>query len=172
MIECRKATPEDAHFIARTRRLVWQETYRGIYSDEKLDHYDVVAYTIADRERIDDPHNHYYLFMDGESCAGYFSFGPYHYGRYKDFELCINHLYIRKEYQGMGLGKYAFSVIQEYCKRNRICRFFCGCNANNLPAVAFYRHMGGKVGDHPRADVPKQDQIIHFEFYLGEETGR
>lgn len=162
------ALPEDARWIAETRRLVWLETYRGIYSDVKLDTYNVAAYTASDREKIAKPDNHYYLFMDGESCAGYFSFGPYHYGSYKDFELCINHLYIRKEHQGKGLGKSAFKVIEDYCRCNQIRRYFCGCNANNLPAIAFYRHMGGKIGDQPKADVPKEDQIIHFEFYIGD----
>ena len=125
-------------------------------------------YTQRDREKILEAGNYYYLFMDGANCVGYFSFGPYHYGTYKDCTLCINHLYICKDYQGQGLSSFAFSVIREYCMQQGIDRFFCGCNANNLPAIAFYRHMGGITGDSPRMDVPKEDQIIHFEFYLGD----
>ena len=168
MIKCIQATADDAQLIAQTRKLVWQETYRGIYPDEKLDQYDLALYTQRDREKILEAGNYYYLFMDGVNCIGYFSYGPYHYGTYKDFALCINHLYICKDYQGTGLGSFAFSVIREYCMQQGINRFFCGCNANNLPAIAFYRHMGGVPGDTPRMDVPKEDQIIHFEFYLGD----
>ena len=168
MIEMVKASPSDARVLAQTRRMVWEETYRGIYSDAMLDDYDVDFYTVRDQKRMEDPKQVYYLFMDGKTCVGYFSFGPYHYGTYKDFSLCLNNLYIVKTHQGRGLGNRAFDVIRQYCRDRGIRRFFCGCNANNLPAVEFYRHMGGIAGDEARTDVPKQDQIIHFEFYLGE----
>ena len=168
MIEIRRACSEDAILIALTRRTVWEETYRGIYPDEKLDSYDVQAYAQRDREKILDPSHHYYLFLDGKDCIGYFSFGPYNYGIYKDFSLCLNHLYIRSDYQGRGLGKQAFAILRDYCARQGITKFFCGCNAHNQQAQGFYRHMGGIAGDLPRYHVNKSDDIIHFEFHIGE----
>lgn len=167
-IRLRKASAEDARLIAKTRKIVWEETYRGIYSDRKLDEYDLSDYEERDRMHICDPRQHYFLFMDDDCCAGYFSYGPSHYGLYKDFDLCLNHLYITRKYQGMGLGRAAFSQIIMYCREHGIGKFFCGCNANNLPAVSFYRHKGGVQGDTPAPGLPKEDQIIHFEFYLGE----
>lgn len=167
MVKLRKAAPEDAYLLAWTRHIVWQETYRGIYPDKMLDEYDVSAYARRDRERIENPEHHYYLFLDGEDCIGYFSFGPYNFGSYKDFELCLNNLYIRNGYKGMGLGRQAFGVIRQYCREQGIPKFFCGCNAHNAPAIAFYRHMGGIQGDNPEAHENKSDDIIHFEFYLG-----
>lgn len=168
MITLRKASPADARLLAETRHTVWCETYRGIYPDEMLDGYDVDSYTARDAGRMAAPRHHYYLFLDGAECVGYFSFGPYNFGTYKDFDLCLNNLYIRKEYKGRGLGKQAFSLIREHCREQGIRKFFCGCNANNGPAIAFYKHIGGVQGDEPRMDVPKQDQIIHFEFHIGE----
>lgn len=168
MIEIKKATASDALVIAATRQMVWEETYRGIYSDEKLDHYDLTFYTERDRAYISDSMSHYYLFLDDGKCIGYFSFGPYQYGTYRDFTLCLNNLYILKSHQGRGLGKTAFFMIRNFCKENNIPQFFCGCNANNLPAIGFYCHMGGVQGDVADTTLPKEDQIIHFEFYLGE----
>ena len=168
MIKLVRASDADAPLLAKTRKTVWQETYRGIYPDAMLDDYDLSLYTQRDAQHIREHGNHYFLFLDGEECVGYFSFGPYHYGTYKDFEICLNHLYIRNGYKGQGLGKRAFQLLREYCDAQGIDRFFCGCNANNLPAIAFYRHMGGIPGDEARQDVPKHDQIIHFEFYLGD----
>lgn len=168
MITLRKASPADARLLAETRRVVWEVTYRGIYSDEMLDGYDVDTFAARDAGRMADPRHHYYLFLDGAECAGYFSFGPYNFGTYKDFDLCLNNLYIRKEYKGRGLGKQAFAVVREHCLEQGIRKFFCGCNANNGPAIAFYKHIGGVQGDMPRMDVPKEDQIIHFEFHIGD----
>lgn len=166
MIELVKASVADAPLLAKTRKIVWQETYRGIYPDAMLDDYDLEAYTHKDAQRIAEQGNHYYLFLDGDDCVGYFSFGPYHYGTYKDFEICLNHLYIRNGFKEQGLGKQAFAVMRDFCVQEGIDHFFCGCNVNNLPAVSFYRHMGGIQGDEPLQDVPRHDQIIHFEFYL------
>ncbi len=166
MIELRKATAKDAALLARTRKVVWEETYRGIYPDKKLDEYDFDAYTNQDLAKLNDIRNHYYLFMDADECAGYFSFGPYHYGYYKDFELCLNHLYIRKEYKGRRLGATAFELLRGYCASRQIDKFFCGCNAHNLPAIGFYRHMGGIPGDAPHFHEDPSDDIIHFEFQV------
>ncbi len=167
MIELKKASQEDAALIAMTRIMVWKETYSGIYPEDLLQNYDPEIYALRDRERIASPGEQYFLFLDGEKCLGYFSFGPYHYGTYKDFTLCLNHLYILKSHQKLGLGREAFQTIRNFCREQGIDKFFCGCNANNHPAMAFYHHMGGVPGNEPRMDVPKQDQIVHFEFYLG-----
>ena len=40
-IEYRKATVEDCYSIAELKGIVWNTTYKGIYSDEKLIGYDV-----------------------------------------------------------------------------------------------------------------------------------
>lgn len=168
VIDLVKAFGSDAYLLAWMRRAVWMETYQGIYPESMWEDYDVEAYAQRDRQRMDSPVHHYYFFMDGDMCAGYFSFGPYNFGTYKDFSLCLNNLYILKNYKGMGLGKRAFAVIRDYCAQQGIDRFFCGCNANNLPAIDFYRHMGGIQGDKADSSLPKEDQIIHFEFYLGE----
>lgn len=168
MIELRKATAADALLLAQTRRIVWEETYRGIYPDAMLDGYDVQFYANRDRERLEHPAHHFYLFMEGTVCVGYFSFGPYNFGSYKDFDLCLNNLYIRNGYKGLGLGKQAFACIRRHCTDQGISKFFCGCNAHNAPAIGFYKHMGGMQGNEPEAPENKSDDIIHFEFHIGE----
>ncbi len=168
MIECRKATVGDAYLLAATRRIVWEETYRGIYPDEMLDEYDMDAYAKQDRERLSDIRHQYYLYLQGKECVGYFSFGPYNYGTYKDFSLCLNNLYIRRDWKGLGLGKQAFACIRAYCRNRGIAKFFCGCNVHNRPAMNFYSHMGGTIGNEPSFHENKSDDIIHYEFYTGE----
>lgn len=161
---------EDTLAIVHLRKQIWLQTYRGIYPDEMLDQYPYLLYLERDKRHIASADQHWYLFLDGPQQIGYFAFGPSHYGGYKDFELCLNHLYLLDGYKRQGLGTIAISVITEYCHQHGIRKFFCGCNANNLPAIAFYRHMGGIQGDEAPPDVPKEDQIIHFEFYLGESV--
>ncbi len=168
MVKMVKAGPADARLLACTRKIVWDETYRGIYPDRMIDEYDLENYTNRDRAWMEEPGQRYFLFMDGARCVGYFSYGPSHYDTYKDFALYLNNLYIRKEYKGLGLGRRAFEEIRAYCKNNGFVKFCCGCNAHNSPAMAFYRHMGGIQTDEAVFHENKADDIIHFEFYTGE----
>ena len=145
-VEFRRARAEDARLLAETRRRAWDTTYRGIYPDAMIDEYDLEAHTARDAARIADPANAVFLAMDGAECVGYFTYGPYTYGRYKDFALCLNSLYFLPGYRRMGLGRRAFAQLTEFCRERGIQKFFCGCNCHNLPAQAFYRAMGGVVG--------------------------
>lgn len=168
-ITVRKATPEDAPLLAQTRRIVWEQTYRGIYPDEMLDGYNMEYHINRDRGYLLSPDQHYYLFLSDNRCVGYTSFGPCNYGKYRDFDLCLNSLYIIQGFKGMGLGKQAFARIREYAREKGIVKFFCGCNIHNLPAQAFYRHMGGTVGLVCGGHENRSEDIIHFEFHIGEE---
>ena len=168
MIIMRKACPEDAPLITITRHLVWKQTYRGIYPDHKLDCYDYDFHLRRDTVLMENPAHHYFLFMDGDQCVGYFSYGPYNYGQYRDFELCLNNLYILEGHKGRGLGKLAFEQLRIFAREQGIHRFFCGCNVHNVNAQGFYRHMGGVTGSVSTGHEDKSDDIIHFEFYLGE----
>ncbi len=138
-VEFRRARAEDARLLAETRRRAWDTTYRGIYPDAMIDEYDLEAHTARDAARIADPANAVFLAMDGAECVGYFTYGPYTYGRYKDFALCLNSLYFLPGYRRMGLGRRAFAQLTEFCRERGIEKFFCGCNCHNLPAQAFYR---------------------------------
>ena len=168
MVEIRKASVADAPTIAATRCIVWEETYRGIYPDEMLDRYDFEMHRQKDAERLAQIEHTFYLFMDKDICAGYFSFGPPNYGPYKDFSLCLNSLYVRNAYQGIGLGRKAFEILRAYALKHELREFFCGCNIHNKNAQAFYRHMGGKEGLAFLGHENRSEDIIHFEFYLGE----
>lgn len=163
-VEFRRASPEDARLLAETRRRAWDTTYRGIYPDAMIDEYDLEAHTARDAARIADPANAVFLAMDGAECVGYFTYGPYTYGRYKDFALCLNSLYFLPGYRRMGLGRRAFAQLTEFCRERGIQKFFCGCNCHNLPAQAFYRAMGGVVGAVHGGHADRTEDQMYFEF--------
>ena len=101
---------------------------------------------------------------------GYFYYGPCGYGSYRDFELCLNSLYFLSEYRRMGLGRRVFAQLKAMCRARNIRKFFCGCSLHNAPAQAFYRKMGGVVGEIRGGHANKAEDILYFEFYLGEIT--
>jgi GNAT superfamily N-acetyltransferase len=169
MIEFKKAGFHDLETLARTRRKVWDTTYRGIYPDEKIDHYKSHWYMIRDRKRMMDPNQDYYLVMDGEECVGYFYYGTPHV-KFKDYSFCLNALYLLPAYQGQGIGRRIFDHIRQVCRERGISKFFNGCNVHNLPAQGFYYKMGGVVEVIDDGHENKAEDQMYFEYQLEGET--
>ena len=165
----RKAVLSDAPILTATRRKVWDATYRGIYPDEMIDNYAFETHLARDKKRITDPANTVWLAMDRESCIGYLYVGPCGYGRYKDFDFCLNSLYFLPSYQKQGLGRKALEIAAAECRRRGYEKFFCGCSAYNNNARAFYTHMGGVLGVQSLGHANKAEDQVYYEFYLGEK---
>lgn len=148
-----------AEIIADLRREIWLTTYRGIYSDERIDNYDREGHLLRDLERIRDSAYHVYLITDitDKYPIGFFTFRAAE-------TVYIRSLYIRTEYQHRGIGKQAFGLIREYCRANGYDRFTCNCNFHNYPAQGFYRAMGGEVIGQSAGHEDKYYDQITFEF--------
>ena len=169
MITFYKMGYEDLPLLAATRQKAWAATYRGIYPDEKIDHYKSHWYMIRDRKRMMDPNQDYYLVMDGEECAGYFYYGTPHV-KFKDYSFCLNALYLLPAYQGQGIGRRIFDHIRQVCRERGISKFFNGCNVHNLPAQGFYYKMGGIVEVIDDGHENKAEDQMYFEYQLEGET--
>lgn len=164
-----KAAPEDAPILAATRQKVWDATYRGIYPDEMIDHYDLALFTDRDEKRIANPENKVWLVMDRAECVGYLVVGPCGFGTYKDFDFCLNSLYLLPPYQKMGLGREAFHLTVAECHRRGLDKFFCSCSPHNHDAMGFYEHMGGVLGAQSLGHSNKAEDAVYFEFSLNPE---
>ena len=167
MIVFHRATEKDIPILSETRRRAWDATYRGIYEDAMIDNFDYETHHRKDAVRIAE--QSVFLMKDGDNCAGYFYYGAFPAGCYKDFALCLNSLYILPPYQAKHLGTRVFAWMREVCRLRGIDKFFCGCNVHNPKAQGFYRKMGGVVGRIDDGHAQKSEDQMYFEFYLGEE---
>jgi GNAT superfamily N-acetyltransferase len=173
MVEFRIARVSDASTLAAARQKVWDATYRGIYPDEMIDRYDLALFTARDEKRIANPENKVWLVMDGADCVGYLVAGPCGFGKYKDFDFCLNSLYLLPPYQKLGLGRRAFELTVAECRRRGFNKFFCSCSPHNENAMGFYEHMGGVIGAQSLGHANKAEDVVYFEFLLNSEpTGR
>ena len=120
-IEFILANEDTAKIIAELRHEIWCTTYRGIYSDERIDNYDYEEHRQRDLQRIQDASYHVYLITNADEPIGYFNF-------LTTETVYIQSLYIRLEYQRQGIGKQAFALIREYCRAKM--------GLTNLPAIA------------------------------------
>ena len=142
----RLANKEDASELSKLKQLVWIETYRGIYTEERIFNYDFDKNTIKFLNMIDNPNVDLYVVEDDGRLVGYMDCGmPYR--PYKDYKQDIGLLYLLKEYQKKGIGRELFNIACNKIKENGYNEFFVCCNKYNTNALDFYKKMGGVVDE-------------------------
>jgi GNAT superfamily N-acetyltransferase len=162
----RIATVVDAKMLAIIKQKSWETTYRGIYSDDKIDNFDYDLHEQKFIAQIRSQENNVYVIEIDDEVVGYFSFGSPQHGSYKDFELCLNSLYILKDYQGRGIGSRVFAFVKDYCRNKGINKFFNACNSYNTKAKAFYKEMGGILTFEDSGHTDKAEDQCYFEHIL------
>ncbi len=156
----------DAAAISALRQRIWDTTYRGIYPDAVIDGFNYGWHQQRDLEKISDPSFMVYLIKCGGEDIGYFVF------RYDGSAVWLHSLYVLQEYQHRGIGKKAFSVLDDYCREKGISRFSCSCSPHNENAMRFYRRMGGVVVKTDTGHENKQEDGVVFEFDRGSISGK
>lgn len=139
----RKAKVSDIKELSILKRNIWETTYRGIYSDDKIDNY-----SYSDNEKkflniISNKNIDFFVVVDKEKIVGYMTCGE-PIRKYMDYEQEIGLLYLVKDYQGIGIGRKLFELAYNIIKNKGYNRFFISCNKFNIDAQLFYIKMGGK----------------------------
>jgi ribosomal protein S18 acetylase RimI-like enzyme len=130
--------------LSHIKKEIWETTYRGIYSEEKLNNYDYDKQEQKFKDIINNPDINLYVTIDSNQIIGYMSEGK-PYRPFKDFKQEIGLLYVLKEYQGKGIGKKLFDLAFNSIKDKGYKEFFISCNKYNYNAQQFYLKMGGEI---------------------------
>ena len=142
----RLATEEDCDELSKLKQKMWKETYRGIYSDDRINNYDFEKNRKMFLSFVNNPDIELYVVQDKNKLVGYMACGiPYR--PYKDYKQEIGLLYLLKKYQGKGIGRELFNIGYNKIKENGYDEFFISCNKYNVNAQQFYKKMGGVVDD-------------------------
>lgn len=140
----RLAREDDCNELAKLKHKVWQTTYRGIYSDDKIDDFDYEKSINSFKKIINNPEINLYVVEDKEKVIGYMDFGlPFR--PFKKYKQEMGLLYVLKEYQRKGIGKKLFNLAYDNMKKKKIKEFFISCNKYNVSAQKFYEKMGGTI---------------------------
>ena len=161
----RLATKKDCDKLSKLKHQVWCETYRGIYSDEKIDNFDYERNSEKFLNIINDPNVYLYVVESNNNLVGYMDFGA-PYRPYKDYEQEIGLLYIKKEFQGKGIGRKLFNIAYSNIKDKGYSEFFISCNKYNLNAQKFYEKMGGIIDEISEDNVDKSIPQIKFIYKI------
>ena len=159
----REATPADATAIAEAHVATWRETYRGLLPDSYLDNL-----TPARREpqwrRIlalpDDERVVLVVSGDADAIVGFASGGPAH--DRSEYAGEVYTLYLRRGYQGCGLGRALFIALATRLREQGITSAILWVLATNTRARGFYSALGS---------LPLREQAIIFDGLSLREVG-
>lgn len=138
MIRFIPAQPGDESTLGHLRQRCWAATYRGIYPDEMIDHFDYAWHAKHDLARIGSPDFEVFLIEEDALPIGYMTI------RHNTPPLLYS-LYLLPEHQRRGVGRMAFAHMREDCIRRNQPVFLCHCQPENRAALAFYHRMGGAI---------------------------
>ncbi len=159
MTEFVLAKETDAPTIAHLRQRVWTETYRNIYPEEMIDHFDYAWHTRQDLARIQSPVYLVYLIMEAGEAVGYLTLKT---GK----RLLLLSVYILADHRRRGIGRAAFRLIRRYCIDQGIAGFTCQCQSRNGQAMAFYHAMGGMITARDEDNAEAWQDSVTFSFRI------
>lgn len=140
----RKKERKDCADVAHVVTVAWNETYRGIVSDEFLAN----LYTNEEERaknsynNFNEKENHQYVLEVDDKVVGFVNVGS---SDETDYENCgeIHAVYIINGYKGHGYGKKLIDAGIQELKSMNFDKMVIGCLDGN-PSNEFYKHLGGK----------------------------
>ena len=138
----RKMKREDVKDVSHVITIAWNETYRGIVSDDFLDGLYLNELERANNSynNFNDNDNHQFVLEVDSKVVGYMNVGE------SDVSDCgeIHALYIINGYKGYGYGKKLIEVGIKELKSIGYNKMIIGCLDKNK-SNEFYKHIGGKL---------------------------
>lgn len=165
MIEYRDASLDDCYEIALLKGAVWDTTYRGIYTDELLDNYDIVHNESIPKKTIVNPDISVCVATDSSRIIGFMSCGK-PYRPFLAYKQEIGLLYILKEYQKRGIGRQLFLLGKSRIKTSGFSEFFISVNKYNHNALGFYLAMGGSIVHIDEDSEDKRNAQIKLHYTI------
>lgn len=140
----RRRERKDCKDIARVVTKSWNETYKGIVSNEFLDDLYKNEESRAKNsfDNFNNNHNHQFVLEIDNKVVGFVNVGKSDDAEYLNCGE-IYALYIEKEYQGNGFGKKLVKAGIDELKKLGFDKMIIGCLEANS-SNAFYRHIGGR----------------------------
>ena len=140
-----RATSDDIEKIRKIGMETMYETFAKSNTDENTDIYLKESFNPEKiSEELNNTESEFYLAVLNEQIIGYLKINfSQAQSDVKDKEsLEIERIYVRKEFQGKGIGKILFNKALEIAKKNKLKYIWLGVWENNFRAISFYKKNG------------------------------
>lgn len=124
--------------VADLANIIWNEHYPNIIGQNQVDYMvDKFQSTKAINQQIEEGYRYHLINYKDES-VGYLSI------KKNNDDLFLSKIYILKELRGKGIGKAAFSYIENQAKEQNCKSISLTVNKNNIGTVKAYEKIGFK----------------------------
>lgn len=148
----RKCAQEDVGALRAISRKTFQETFAGYNAPSEMQAYLDRAYEIEKlRGEIQNEHMQFYFLYFNGVLAGYLKLNeaPAQTEFQDNDALEIERIYIAREFQGCGLGRFLINKAVETARARRKRYVWLGVWEKNKKAISFYQKHGFyKIGAH------------------------
>ena len=142
--EIRPGTGDDLFMIAGVLVDTWQSAFRGLLADDVLDGMSREEQAVRHARRMGAPGVGYFVAVDPSAeVIGFVNFGPGR-GRVPDDIHEIYALYVRAEYQGLGIGTALVRAAARHSAGQEARSLFAWVLAGN-PNRRFYEKLGASA---------------------------
>ena len=147
--QCLSNELESLHLIAYE---TFDETFRSLNSPETMDKYLRESFSMEKlAQELGNAHcKFYFIYLDNE-LAGYtkINYTPAQSDINDPQSVEVERIYVRKKYEGKGLGKLLMEHVFQQAKQNRKKSVWLGVWEENATAIAFYEKLGfEQAGQH------------------------
>ena len=148
MFEIKKAGTNEIPLIRELTFRVWPQTYASILSQEQIDYMLEMMYSenSLQKQIAEDGYGFIIVYEDGNPVG----FASYHEEEPRRWKL--NKIYILRNQQGKGTGKYVINYIIDEIKKQNAASLFLQVNQHNK-AKTFYERLGFNEVDFINLDI-------------------
>lgn len=162
MVTVRRKKIEDCADFEHVMTVSWNESYKGILSEELLNGLIFSEKNRTERSirEFDINNNHQFVLDDNGTVVGFVIVGP---SNVIEYDRCgeIYALYIINAYKGNGYGKKLVEAGKKELKEMGFNRMVIGCFEKN-PSNDFYKHLGGSFFKKRFRDFFECDENLYF----------
>lgn len=141
----RRRKQKDCKDIAHVVTVAWNDTYKGIVSDEFLNNlYKNEEMRFENSfNNFDKSNNHQFVLEIDNKVVGFVKVDLY---KDTDYKNCgeLSSIYIIEKYRGLGYGRKLLEIGVNELKKMGFDKMIIGCLQGN-PSNEFYKHIGGKL---------------------------
>lgn len=142
----RQANLSDAKNIARLIVSGWQTAYEGLMNQNFLNNMSInkMAESWSKNITSQNKDNHIYVYQDDNKILGIIRFGKPD-NENSSYNAEIHVLYVEPSLKRQGIGTKLFNFAKDYFIKNNTSNMILWCLNGNIPAINFYKKMGGKI---------------------------
>ena len=174
MIKIRQCLKSDLKTLQKISIETFQDTFAAMNSTETMHQYlqDAFNHSKLTEELSSSASLFFFLYHDG-SIAGYLkiNISPDQTDINDSRSLEIERIYIRKSFQGMGLGKALINFAVSFATEANLDYLWLGVWEKNTPAISFYKKMGFfnsgrhsfQMGNEQQSDLIMKKNLSVFD---------